>query len=95
QARDAYLARTVDQMQAFADGKGNVPAIVKQSGKSSAAGIRYGRMEMSFFLGVAYLEGTCVQRDAARAAHWLQRAIAMGSRPAQARLGAARSNVAG
>nr|WP_227494569.1 SEL1-like repeat protein [Ramlibacter pallidus] len=46
---------------------------------------------MSFFLGVAYLEGTCVPRDPARAAHWLQRAVALGSRPAQARLGAARA----
>lgn len=89
--RDAFLARTVNEMQAFADGKGDVPAIVRQSGKSSDAGIRYGRMEMSFFLGVAYLEGTCVPRDPARAAHWLQRAVALGSRPAQARLGAARA----
>jgi hypothetical protein len=95
QDRDRFLARTVEQMQAFADGRGDVPTIVKRSGKSSEAGIRYGRMEMSFFLGIAYLEGTCVQRDTERATHWLQRAVAMGSRPAQARLGAASGLAAG
>jgi hypothetical protein len=86
QARDRYLARTVADMQAFADGRGDVPAIVKRSGKSSAEGIRYGRMEMSYFLGVAYQEGATVEKDSGQAARWLQRAASMGSRPALARL---------
>ena len=88
-ARDRFLRNTVDQMQAFADGQGDVPFIVKRSGKSTTDGIRFGRMEMSYFLGVAYLEGATVPQDPDQAVHWLQRAANLGSRTAQARLGAA------
>jgi len=89
QARDRFFARTIDQMQAFADGRGDVPMIVKRSGKSTEEGIRFGRMEMSYFLGVAYLEGVTVPQDPNQAVRWLQRAANLGSRTAQARLGAA------
>jgi hypothetical protein len=89
QARDRFFDRTIDQMQAFADGKGDVPMIVKRSGKSTDEGIRFGRMEMSYFLGVAYLEGVTVPQDPNQAVRWLQRAANLGSRTAQARLGAA------
>ncbi len=88
QARDRFFARVIDQMQAFADGKGDVPMIVKRSGKSTEEGIRFGRMEMSYFLGIAYLEGATVPQDPAQATRWLQRAANLGSRTAQARLGA-------
>jgi hypothetical protein len=87
--RDRFFARVIDQMQAFADGKGDVPMIVKRSGKSTEEGIRFGRMEMSYFLGVAYLEGVTVPQDPNQAVRWLQRAANLGSRTAQARLGAA------
>jgi len=89
QARDRFFAKTIDQMQAFADGKGDVPMIVKRSGKSTEEGIRFGRMEMSYFLGVAYLEGVTVSQDSNQAVRWLQRAANLGSRTAAARLGAA------
>ncbi len=88
QARDRFFARTIDQMQAFADGNGDVPMIVKRSGKSTTDGIRFGRMEMSYFLGVAYLEGVTVPQDPEQAVKWLQRAATLGSRTAQVRLGA-------
>jgi len=87
--RDRFFAGVIEQMQAFADGKGDVPMIVKRSGKSTDEGIRFGRMEMSFFLGVAYLEGVTVPQDPSQAVRWLQRAANLGSRTAQARLGAA------
>jgi hypothetical protein len=89
QSRDRFFARTIEQMQAFADGYGDVPMIVKRSGKSTQEGIRFGRMEMSYFLGIAYLEGTTVPQDPNQAVRWLQRAANLGSRTAQARLGAA------
>jgi hypothetical protein len=88
-ARDRFFRSTIDQMQAFADGQGDVPMIVKRSGKSTSEGIRFGRMEMSYFLGIAYLEGTTVPQDPNQAVRWLQRAANLGSRTAQARLGAA------
>lgn len=88
-ARDRFFLNTIDQMQAFADGRGDIPMIVKRSGKSTDEGIRFGRMEMSYFLGIAYLEGGMVSQDPSQAVRWLQRAANLGSRTAQARLGAA------
>ncbi|TMJ16972.1 MAG: hypothetical protein E6G94_02830 [Alphaproteobacteria bacterium] len=85
--RDAFYTDTIRQMHAYANGTGDVPSIVKRSGKSTSEGIRYGRAEMSYFLGIAYLEGTTVQRDATEAVRWLERAATMGNRGAQAKLG--------
>ncbi|HSV79910.1 MAG TPA: hypothetical protein VLK85_12015 [Ramlibacter sp.] len=93
QARERFFNRTVEQMQAFANGTGDVPVIVKRSGKATDDGIRYGRMEMSYFLGVAYLEGNTVQQDPSQALRWLQRAATLGSRTAQAKLGAAQARM--
>lgn len=90
QSRERFFNRTVEQMQAFADGHGDVPAVVKRSGKWTVDGIKHGRTEMSYFLGIAYLEGATVQQDATQAVRWLQRAASAGNRPAQARLGAFR-----
>jgi len=90
QSRDKFFSRTVDQMQAFADGAGDVPAVVKRSGKWTVDGIKHGRTEMSYFLGLAYLEGATVPQDPSQAVRWLQRAASAGNRPAQARLGAFR-----
>jgi hypothetical protein len=85
--RDQFFADTIAQMNAYAKGLGDVPAVVKRSGKSTSDGIRYGRGEMSYFLGIAYLEGVTVQRDASQAVRWLERAATMGNRGAQAKLG--------
>lgn len=89
-ARDRFFSRTIGEMQAFANGQGDVPAIVKRSGKATNEGVKHGRTEMSYFLGVAYLEGATVQQDPNQAMQWLQRAASLGNRPAQARLGAFR-----
>jgi hypothetical protein len=89
-ARNGFLASTVQQMQAYANGQGDVPPVVKRAGKSTEDGIKHGRTEMSYFLGIAYLKGEMVAQDPTQATHWLQRAANAGSRSAQARLGAFR-----
>lgn len=86
QTRDTFFADTISQMHAYASGQGDIPAVVRRSGKSTADGIRYGRGEMSFFLGIAYMEGATAPRDANQAVRWLQRAATMGNRGAQAKL---------
>lgn len=90
QSRDRFFRSTIEQMQSFADGQGDVPAVVKRSGKWTVDGIKHGRTEMSYFLGIAYLEGSTVNQDSQQAVRWLQRAASLGNRPAQARLGAFR-----
>jgi Sel1 repeat/Protein of unknown function (DUF2927) len=94
-SRDRFFTATIDQMQAFANGSGDLPMIVKRSGKTTEDGIRYGRMEMSYFLGVAYLEGRTVPQDSTQAMRWLQRAATLGSRNAQAKIGAAQARMSG
>jgi hypothetical protein len=86
-ARDTFYVETIRQMHAYAAGQGDVPSVIKRSGKATPEGIRYGRGEMSYFLGIAYLEGATVQRDATQAVKWLERAATMGNRGAQAKLG--------
>ena len=88
QQRDAFYATTLQQMNAYANGQGDVPAVVKRSGKATAEGIRFGRGEMSYFLGIAYMEGVTAPRDASMAVKWLERAATLGNRGAQAKLGA-------
>jgi hypothetical protein len=88
EARDAFYTDTIRQMHAYATGQGDVPAVLKRSGKSTYEGVRYGRSEMSYFLGIAYLEGVTVARDATEAVRWLERAATLGNRGAQAKLGA-------
>lgn len=86
--RDQFFAATIQQMHAYAAGQGDIPAVVKRSGKATSEGIRYGRGEMSYFLGIAYMEGVTAPRDSNQAVRWLQRAATMGNRGAQVKLGA-------
>ncbi len=87
QARDRFFAATIDQMHAYASGRGDVPAIIRRSGKATEEGVRAGRSEMSYFLGLAYLEGAAVPAsDRAQAQRWLEQAASAGNRRAQARL---------
>jgi hypothetical protein len=86
QTRDRFFANVVDQMQAYAAGRGDIPAIVKRSGKSTDDGIRRGRSEMSYFLGVAYFEGAMVSADQKQALTWFERAASAGNRRAQSYL---------
>ena len=87
QVRDRFFASTLAQMHAYASGRGDIPAIVRRSGKTTEEGVRAGRGEMSYFLGVAYLEGAVVPAsDRVQARLWLEQAASAGNRRAQARL---------
>ena len=90
QARNKFFANTLTQMQAYATGQGDIPVVVKRSGKSTEDGIRQGRTEMSYFLGVAFQIGATAPQDSTQAVHWLERAASAGSRGAQALLGSFR-----
>jgi hypothetical protein len=90
QARDRFFATTIAQMQAYAGGTGDIPVVVKRSGKSTDDGVRTGRTEMSYFLGVAYQIGATAPQDSIKAVHWLERAASAGNRGAQALLGSFR-----
>ncbi len=85
--RDRFFQATIDRMQSYAEGRADVPAIVRRSGKATDDGVRAGRSEMGYFLGVAYLEGVTVPAADRRAAlQWFERSASAGNRGAQARL---------
>lgn len=88
--RERFLAETVARMHAFASGDGDIPDVVHRSGKSTHDGIRWGRSEMSYFLGMAYLQGAAVRADRTQAIQWFERAASAGNRRAQAQLGSFR-----
>ena len=90
QTRIRFFASTLTQMQAYASGQGDIPTVVKRSGKSTDDGVRQGRTEMSYFLGVAFQIGATAPQDSIKAVHWLERAANAGSRGAQALLGSFR-----
>ena len=90
QARNRFFATTISQMQAYAGGAGDIPVVVKRSGKSTDDGVRQGRTEMSYFLGVAFQIGATAPQDSIKAVHWLERAASAGNRGAQALLGSFR-----
>ena len=90
QARNRFFATTITQMQAYAGGAGDIPVVVKRSGKSTDDGVRQGRTEMSYFLGVAFQIGATAPQDSIKAVHWLERAASAGNRGAQALLGSFR-----
>ena len=90
QTRIRFFANTLTQMQAYASGQGDIPVVVKRSGKSTDEGVRQGRTEMSYFLGVAFQIGATAPQDSIKAVHWLERAASAGSRGAQALLGSFR-----
>ena len=90
QARNRFFASTITQMQAYAAGNGDIPVVVKRSGKSTDDGVRQGRTEMSYFLGVAFQVGATAPQDSIKAVHWLERAASAGNRGAQALLGSFR-----
>ena len=88
--RDRFFHSTVQRMNAYARGQGDVPAAVRKSGKATEEGVRWGRAEMSYFLGVAYLQGATVPADRKQAIQWFERAANAGNPTAQARLGSFR-----
>ena len=90
QARNRFFATTITQMQAYAGGAGDIPVVVKRSGKSTDDGVRQGRTEMSYFLGVAFQIGATAPQDSIKAVHWLERAASAGNRGAQTLLGSFR-----
>ncbi len=83
QAATAFLRDTVRQMEDFAAGSGEVPVVLLRSGHATAAGVARGRVEMQFFLGLAYGAGDIVEIDKRKGVEWLTRAAGSSHAVAQ------------
>ncbi len=79
----AFTLAILKDMESFASGEGEVPTIVKRSGKASGTHMDNARREIGFFIGRAYLRGTITSKDPSIAAQWFKRTAEQGYPPAQ------------
>ena len=79
----AFTLATLKEMESFAAGHGDIPTIVKRSGRASGTHMNNARREIGFFVGMAYLRGTIAAQDASAAAQWFKRTAERGYLPAQ------------
>lgn len=70
-------------MEALASGQGEVPAIVRRSGKASEEFIGKARPAMAYFVGLAYLRGVITPKNTAAATPWFQQGAVKGHSGAQ------------
>lgn len=85
----AFTLATVKEMEALASGNGEVPAIVKRSGRASSEHMNNARREAGYFLGMAYLRGTIVDKSEAVSSRWFKHAAEQGHTAAQVMWGRA------
>jgi hypothetical protein len=83
---DAFNQRMVLQLQAMATGQGGIPSIVMRSGKASHDFIDRSQPIAAYFVGLAYLKGVIVSKDAPASTLWFERAAKKSYSPAQVML---------
>jgi len=84
--RQAHFEQRLREMEHFARGQGDVPMIVKRSGRASPTHIERARATMAYYLGLAYQRGTGVAIDPVEAHRWLAAASRAGEREAHQEL---------
>lgn len=89
QRREKFLQTILASMEKFAQGDGEVPVIVRRSGRASEANITDAKREMAFYLGVAYLLGSIAPRDEITATQWFTRSALADYPPGQVMAGRA------
>lgn len=84
--RRDHFARRVAEMERFARGDGDVPMIIRRSGRASPGHIEDSRNLMAYFLGLVFAAGHSLTKDEARAAAWFEKAARRKYFPAQLEL---------
>ncbi len=83
QRRQAFFDQRVADMKAFVTGQGEVPTIIKRSGRASSTHIDAAQLAMARNLGLAYQRGTGVARDLAQAVQWFRHGAQRAHHPSQ------------
>jgi hypothetical protein len=84
--RARFVADRVQDMERFARGDGEVPTIIKRSGRASWNHMEDARPLMALYLGQAHARGTLGAPDAMQAHAWFTRALRAGVSAARAEL---------
>ena len=85
--RGRFLDDTLRHMEAFAGEKGEIPIVLKRSGKASADGMQRGQQQMGFYLGLAFANGDISPVNEGKAAQWFGRGASAGFAPSQMAMG--------
>ncbi len=83
QRRQAYFDKRIDEMKAFASGQGDVPTIIKRSGRASGTHIDEARLQMAYFIGRIHHLGIGVARGREQTVHWYKHAAQRAHVPSQ------------
>jgi len=78
-AQAVFLRKTLHEMERYARGEGEVPAIVLRSGWATEKAMAAGQNLMAFSLGMAHLRGAGTPADRAQARSWFEYAAEKGS----------------
>ena len=78
-----FNLQKIDELKALASGKGEVPSIVRRSGRASESVMLESQSWAGFYLGLAYLNGTIVNRNFQSSMEWMTVSATKGHSPAQ------------
>lgn len=86
-AVNVFFADIIKQMESFALANGSAPKVLYRSSKTTANGLWWGRTQMAYYLGTAYLDGDLVDIDQAKGLDFIHKAANRGASEAQYYLG--------
>jgi len=78
-----FLEKTLKEMERYALGQGEIPAIVLRSGWTTEKAMAFTQMQMGYIVGVAHLRGIGAPPDPEQARIWFERGAEKGSQPAK------------
>jgi Sel1 repeat len=81
--RQAHYDEKMREMASFARGEGDVPTIIKRSGRASPGHIEEARALMGYYLGLAHQRSVGVPRDDEKAVAWFGEAAKRAHHPSQ------------
>lgn len=89
QQANLFMNQIVNQMELFASGKGEIPSIIRRSGRASEEQIQAARVQIAYYLGTAYGDGDIVKKNLSTAFRWYELAAENGHMHAMAIIGRA------
>lgn len=76
--RVKFISTVIAEMESFANGQGEIPAIILRSGMTSSLAVNKAKAEIAFNLGFTYQTGNLVTADIGQAIQWFETAASQG-----------------
>ncbi|MES2946144.1 MAG: hypothetical protein V4772_25020 [Pseudomonadota bacterium] len=89
QRAHAFMRAALLDMEKFAEGSGEVPVIIKRSGRASSNHMDEARLQIGWFLARAYQNGTIAEKSRSNASRWFKAGAEKGHLSSQVAWGLA------